>query len=273
MLGSAFCARLADTPELLCLSRQALTPENWGALREQLLAWRPQIIIHTAADTDVEGAQSHPEKAAWANVHLPKLLAELVHEVSAQIVYFSSTGCYGDYKTQPYTETDPLQPTTVHHQSKAQGEFAVLQTQAQSLILRLGWLFGGDKTKPKNFVWARLQEARAQEEMYANPYQMGNPTWVEDVVSQTLALLQAGVHGTFNCVAQGCVSRLGYVQQILDCAGLSTRLVPRRFERKAPVSPNEVALNDALEHLQMNLMPRWEVALARYIRLLMETSI
>jgi len=48
-------------------------------------------------------------------------------------------------------------------------------------------------------------------------------------------------------------------------AGLDTRLVPRRFARRAPVAANEAATNDKLDLLGLNLMPGWEEGLAHYV--------
>ena len=181
------------------------------------------------------------------------------------MVHFSSTGCYGVSKTTPYNDYDSLQPTTIHHKSKAAGEDAVRAANDRHLILRLGWMYGGGTGHQKNFVWNRIREGRNKAEIVSDPYQIGVPTWAGDVVEQTIVLVQAGLIGTFNCVATGAATRFDYVQAIMTAAELPTRLRPQRFSRTASVSPNETAVNMKLDLLGINKMPNWDVALSGYV--------
>lgn len=271
MLGSAFRARLSQV-DVVCLGRFDLDVSQPEKLKARIQALQPAVLINCAADTNVEATQDDPCAAYTVNALLPELLAQACRAASVRLVHFSSTGCYGAGRDTPYSDYDTLRPTTVHHQAKAAGEAAVREAGAQALILRLGWLYGGATDLRKNFVMDRIREARSKSELSADPSQRGNPTWVEDVVSQTLVLLDAGLLGTYNCVSMGSATRLEYVQRIVDLAGLHTTLLPRRFERKAPVSPNESARNDKLTWLGLNRMPAWEDALARYVDHLMASE-
>lgn len=230
MLGSAFRDHFRDA-ELVCLSREQLDVTRARELRERIVGLRPALVVNCAADTDVEGAEEAPLRAVAANALLPAVLAQACRQSSARLVHFSSTGCYGTWKEAPYVDHDPLRPTTAHHRAKAAGEGEVLAAGAEALILRLGWLFGGDTTQRKNFVWARIVEARKGGEMASDPFQTGNPSFVGDVVAQTGRLLDEGVSGVFNCVAKGATSRFDYVQRIVELAGLPVRLRPRRFRQ------------------------------------------
>ena len=263
MLGSEFRRHMLS--DLVCLGRDQLDVSQPGLVRDRIASLAPSLVINCAADTDVERAQGDAGPAYAVNAVLPELLAQTCRKFGARFVHFSSTGCYGDWKRTPYDDWDPLRPTTVHHEAKAHGEEAVRSAWPDSLILRLGWLYGGEAGHRKNFVWARMNEARTADEMFSDPHQTGTPTYVGDVVAQTIRLLDAGLFGTFNCVADGAVTRFDYVQRILELGGHMTRLRPRRFVRKAPVSANEAAVNTKLALLQLDVMPCWDVALARYV--------
>jgi dTDP-4-dehydrorhamnose reductase len=269
MLGQAFLSHLAGE-DIVCVNRSELDYTRAAAIRARFRQLRPNIIINCAGDTDVEGAEENQARAFAANALLPEILAQICRQEEARLVHFSSTGCYGDTKPTPYDDYDDLHPTTVHHRSKAAGERAVRSSGANHLILRLGWLFGGSTTLRKNFVWARISEARGKARMDADPTQFGTPTFVADVVTQTMAILAAGLTGTYNCVATGAASRLEYVRKILEFARLDTQLVPATFERKAPVSSNETAINLKLDLLGMNRMPHWEYGLRQYVSTLLE---
>lgn len=275
LLGSAFRQRLVGA-DLICMGRQALAVDQAADWMARLQHHQPTLILHCAADTRVDAAEVDPAAAWQANALLPELLAQVARRTGARMVHFSSTGCYGeaaDGGDAPHGDYAPLLARSVHHRAKVAGEMAVRGSGAEALILRLGWLYGGGADAPRNFVMARIREARGRDELPSDPTQRGNPTWVEDVVTQTLTLLDANVAGTFNCVAQGSASRLEYVQCILAAAGLPTRLVPQRFERQAPVSPNEAARNDKLAWLGLDVMPPWDEALKRYVAQLISSEL
>lgn len=274
LLGSAFRQRLAGA-DLMCLGRQALAVEQAADWMARLQHHKPTLILHCAADTRVDAAEAEPAAAWQANALLPELLAQVARRTGARMVHFSSTGCYGDAvdgSEAPHGDYAPLLARSAHHRAKVAGEAAVQASGAEALILRLGWLYGGGADAPRNFVMARIREARGRDELASDPTQRGNPTWVEDVVTQTLTLLDAGMTGTFNCVAQGSATRIEYVQRILAEAGLTTRLVPQRFHRQAPVAANEAARTDKLSWIGLNVMPPWEEALARYVAQLISSE-
>ena len=265
LLGSTFACGLGGP--LVCLGRDSLDPAIPGEVIRQVAALRPSLVINCAADTDVEGAEVAPERAFAVNATLAEALARGAAESGAPLVHFSSTGCYGEAKVQPYTETDPLRPTTVHHRSKAEGEVRVLAAYRRALVLRLGWVFGGVPGQRRNFVWARLMEAKGKMEIGSNPVQMGCPTGAADVVAQTLALLATDSVGVFNVVGTGApASRFDYVSAILAASDSTTRIVPVKFTRHAPVAANESAVNARLDALGLAIMPFWRDSLAAYVR-------
>lgn len=269
ILGRAFAA-LIPPASRIDLGREQLDPADPAATAARIAAACPALVINCAADTDVEGAEAAPEHAFAVNATLAGAIARGAAEAGSAMVHFSSTGCYGAWKDGPYTEDDPLRPTTAHHRSKAAGEEAVLAAHPGGLVLRVGWLFGGRRGQPKNFVWGRIQEARGKAEIRANPAQRGNPTSAEDVAAQTLRLVQAGVSGVANCVGGGgAPSRLQYVAAILSAAGSPARVVPAVFARRAPVSANETALNARLAALGLDGMPPWRQSLVSFVRRLL----
>jgi dTDP-4-dehydrorhamnose reductase len=266
ILGGTF-SRILTTSSVIQLGRADLDPADPEAVVRKVVGLAPALIINCAADTDVEGAERAPERAFAVNTTLAGALARGATEAGASILHFSSTGCYGDWKNTPYTENDPLRPTTVHHRSKAAGEEAVLLAAPGALVMRLGWVFGGQAGQRKNFVWARLKEADGKDEIGSNPHQAGCPTFANDIADQAFALVGAGIGGTVNCVGEGePASRLQYVSAILKARGSNTRVASVIFPRLAPVSPNETAANTRTQALDLNIMPAWRDSLTSFVR-------
>lgn len=242
---------------------------NHKSVKEQLCDIRPDVVIHTAAYTDVDGCESNSIKAKLVNEKATQNIAACCEITKSKLVYISSTGVYGDTKSSAYAEDDVPRPTTIHHQSKLDGEIAIVSLLKDYLILRVGWLYGGSPDQKNNFVYKRFLEAQEHDVVYSDPFQIGNPTSCSDVVIQTLLLLEHDETGIFNCVNLGHkVSRFDYVSAIvanfsLDCVVKKAK--KGEFSRAAPISRNESAINGRLESLGLNVMRDWKVALTSYI--------
>jgi dTDP-4-dehydrorhamnose reductase len=274
MLGSAFNSMLhASGHEVLPVGREALDVRDASAIDTLIRNSAPALVVNCAAHTDVEAAEREPDSCFSANAILPSIIAWACRRSNATLLHMSSTGCYGDWKREAYTEDDDLRPTTVHHRSKAAGENAVRESGCEHLILRTGWLFGGQKENPKNFVWRRIVDARSQDKMTSNATQYGNPTYAPDVARQAILLVDRGRRGTYNVTSKGAASRFDYVSRIVQAARLPCIVEPGpAFARLAPVSPNEVGRNYRLSLLGLDQMPSWEDAVDRYVEALLSSA-
>jgi dTDP-4-dehydrorhamnose reductase len=254
------------------LGRDQFSPDDPDGLEQVIARAAPEIIINCAAHTDVEAAESDPTLDFKINGRLPGLLGEICRRMGLFLVHFSSTGCYGNWKCDPYVEEDLLRPTTAHHRGKLAGEEAVRASGASHLVLRTGWLYGGLPNQRKNFVWNRLVEAMSKAELVTNGTQRGCPTLVGDLVRQTLVLLKSGQTGLFNATSQGSASRYEYISRIVEAAQLPC-LVKRGsgFKRLAQVSDNEMSLNKRLKAESLDEMPHWQPALTGYVETLIRS--
>ena len=245
---------------------------DYKKVQQKLLEEKPDIIIHTAAYTDVEGCETNPNKAYLINSIGTQNLVNYAIGREVLFIYISSTGVYGTSQSTPYQEFDEVVPTTIHHKSKYEGEKIVQSHLSKFLILRTGWLYGGEKEHNKNFVYKRFLEAKDKEVIYSDNTQMGNPTSIQDFVKQIEVLINEKQYGIFNCVNSAIqVSRFTYVKKIIEMFGLEckVKVAPEgMFNRVAPVSHNESAQNYKLNLLGLNVMGDWESSLSRYIQVL-----
>jgi dTDP-4-dehydrorhamnose reductase len=272
LLGRAFQQRLAGQI-VIPLSRDRLSPDNPESLEKAIALAAPDIVINCAAHTDVEAAERDPAIDFQINARLPGLLGEICGKMGLFLVHFSSTGCYGNWKSEPYIEEDMLRPTTAHHLAKLAGEEAVRESGASHLVLRTGWLYGGLPGQPKNFVWNRLVEAMSEVELVTNGRQRGCPTFVGDLVKQTLVVLKSGRIGIFNATSQGSASRYEYIACITSAAHLPCLVKPGSgFSRLAQVSDNEMSLNKRLQAEGLDVMPPWQPALTGYVETLIRSQ-
>lgn len=274
LLGTELKKYFESLPQynLLLPNRQDFDLTNFENVNRFISQNKPDIIIHTAAHTNLEESEKYPELAFKINTIGTLAICRSILETKTKLVYISSSGIYGDHKDTPWHDYDSVEPTTIHHKSKWEAEKLVNSHVPNNLILRTGWLFGGSINNPKNFVYNRYLEAQKQEVIFANPAQFGNPTSAKDLAKQIEILLSNKIIGTFNCVNKNSVNRLDYIRQIYLEFGLSNKVKPveGKFNRLAKVSDNEMAENYYLDLLGLNCMPSFESSLAEYIITLKE---
>lgn len=272
MLASSLVDVLGKNYQISKFNRHELDITNPLNVNNVLASNTPNIVIHTAAWTDVEACEKNPEQSYLVNVSGTKNLVNYCINKPIFFIYLSSTGIYGRQKHSNYNEFDIPQPTTIHHKDKYKGEGVVQKYLKKYLIIRTGWLFGGSINN-KNFVYQRYLEAKNKTVMYSNIKQIGNPTYIDDLSQQMLLLIQQQQCGIFNCVNSAKnISRYDYVAAIISAFGLETKVekATTPFKRVAPVSNNESAENEKLNKLELNIMPDWKLSLLSYIAQLKE---
>ena len=258
-----------EIPNCIGYSSQELDITKTQYVNQIVEKEKPDIIIHAAAFTDVEACEIEVDKAFEVNTIGTQNLVNCCIDRDILFVFISSTGIYGSHKTVRYTEFDKVEPSTIHHSSKYEAEKVVQCHLNKYLILRTGWIFGGSALHKNNFVYQRYMEAKNNDLIHSDDSQIGNPTYVLDLVKQIKILINADQFGTYNCVNHADhVSRYDYVKKIVELFGLDCRVeiaLEGAFKRRAPVSNNESALNFKLELLDLNCMGDWDDALRRYI--------
>jgi dTDP-4-dehydrorhamnose reductase len=255
--------------EVVEFTSKNIVLEDLADVRAQIVPFQPDIIIHSAALTNVDLCEDDRDAAVKINVIGTHNISLVAAQLQARVVYISSCGVYGNAKTEPYNELDATQPLTYHHFTKLTGEQRIIDHNHRYLILRTGWLFGGAITQRKNFVEARRQEALTTELMRSAGDKFGSPTYTVDLARQLVFLLKQEVYGLFNAVNTGRASRYEYVAEILKLFALETPLEKvdsKSFPRRANMPDNEVLDNLHLRLRGFDQMRSWQSALADYIK-------
>lgn len=271
LLGSAI-KRMAAVRGHACqrLNRSDIWPSMGKSIVPAVSEF--DALIHTAANTDVEGCEQNPSACYRDNYLLTEVVAKIAASARVKLVFISSTGVYGNYRDTPYREYDDPRPTTHHHRSKLLAEDIVGRSDHSNLVVRVGWLFGSQARNKKDFVSQRIAEAKAalseKKRLPANFQQRGVPCYSEDIAERIFELIDYQFAGVFNCVNSGFASRLDYVTNILEFAGICVPIEAKNsegFNRVAAVSDNEMAENWKMTSMGLAPMPTWQESLRRYI--------
>ena len=241
---------------------------NYSNVNEVFNKLKPNLIIHCAANTNVEECETNPKQTYKDNVESSSNIVKYCKINKIKLIYISSTGIYGNWKKEPYIETDKILPTTVYHKTKYEAEIEVKKHLSNYLIIRTGWLFTDNFKIKKNFIKARFNESKNKDEIYSDSTQYGNPTYSKDLIKCIYTLLIKNLTGTYNCINKNYATRYDYVKEIIDKFNLNTivkKTSNSSFNRIAKVSFNEAALNYNLEKNNIYYMRDWKDALSEAI--------
>jgi dTDP-4-dehydrorhamnose reductase len=176
---------------------------------------RPDLVLHAAAWTDVDGAEDDPQGAAEVNVAGTTHAAEL----GAPIVAFSSDYVFDGRKGAAYVESDSPNPISAYGRSKLHGEGAAGE---EAWIVRSSWLFG---PTGHNFVRTMLRLGAEREEVSVVDDQRGCPTFVGHLARATKEIVDAGApFGVWHVAAAGDCTWADFADAIFEEAGLACRV-------------------------------------------------
>jgi dTDP-4-dehydrorhamnose reductase len=187
---------------------------------------RPDLVLHAAAWTNVDGAEDDPQGASAVNVGGTANAASL----GAPIVYYSTDYVFDGSKREPYVESDGPNPLSAYARSKLHGEAAAGE---RAWIVRSSWLFG---PTGNNFVRTMLRLGAERDEVAVVDDQRGSPTFVGHLAAATRQLIDLPF-GTYHVAAEGDVTWAEFAEAIFEEANLGARvrrITTEEFGRSAP---------------------------------------
>ena len=234
------------------------------ALSAKIAATHPDLVIHAAGFSDVDGCEQDPETAFQVNAQATSRVAEGAVRAGARLVYISTDYVFDGKKGEPYTEGDPVGPLNVYGCSKLMGEQEALKTCPRAIIVRTSWLYG---VHGKNFVKTILSLAVTQPEVRVVEDQRGSPTYARHLAQVVAGLIRSDVTGVIHAGGEGACSRYEFAKAILQEAGLQCRVVPISTAEsgRLAVRPSYSVLSTALlrQH-RLSLLP-WRTGLQRFV--------
>ena len=225
----------------------------------------PELVIHCAAYTDVDGCARNPELAHRVNAFGTQNVALACRAAGAALVHISTNEVFAGDEPGGYEEWLPPAPRNPYGRSKAAAEAHVRALLSRAYIVRTAWLYapGG-----RNFIHAILRRARETGEVRVVTDEVGNPTYAADLAEAIARLIETGQYGIYHFVNSGACSRWAFANEILRQAGVAAHNVPilsSAYPRASTPPPFAALHNRAGAALGITLRP-WAEALADYLR-------
>lgn len=264
-LGSALGQALAAKHEIIAFGHAQLELGSPSAV-DTIVASQADLVLHPAAYTNVDGCARDPDLAYRINGLGTRYVALACRRLNAPLVYISTNEVFAGDADRPYMEYDQTRPVNAYGRSKWAGEQAVRELLDRFYIVRVAWLFGGER----NFVRTVLRLA-------TNPPpgglrmvddEVGSPTYCADVAAAVTRLISGDYYGTYHFVNSGICSRHAFASEILRQAGYGdltiTPIKLADFKRDSTPPPYTPLANLAGADIGITFRP-WEAAVAAYL--------
>jgi dTDP-4-dehydrorhamnose reductase len=230
------------------------------AVGREMDAFRPELVIHAAAQTDTRACEKDPAGATLVNGDGTRNVALACRRVKATLLYVSTDEVFDGAKGEPYLETDEPRAINAYGSSKLLGEQHVRSLLQRAYIVRTSWLYGGGNDFPAKV----LQAPPGELPMVTD--EVSSPTWAHDLAEAIARLVQRGAPpAIYHLTNSGYCSRFEWAREVLELAGRRDIVLQpiTRAEYSAPVRkpPFSALANTAAAKLGVVLRP-WQEALA-----------
>lgn len=231
-LGWELHRTLLTLGDLVALDYPEIDMADPQSIRTLVRNHQPDLIINATAYTDVDKAESEPEKAMAINGTGPGILAEEAQRIGGALIHYSTDYVFDGTKGEPYTEEDQPNPLNVYGETKLSGEQAVQAVGGAYFIFRTSWVYS---LRRHCFVTKVLEWARKNETLRIVDDQVSSPTWARTLAEATAQVISQGINepipyieaksGLYHISGTGFCSRFEWAEAILE-------LDPHKIEQK-----------------------------------------
>ena len=235
------------------------------AVRENVLRIKPDVIVHCAAYTAVDKAESETVKCMRINGEGTLNLVRAATEIDAALLYVSTDYVFEGTGDTPFETDAPVRPQNTYGLSKLQGEYAVRGQMKRYFIVRTSWVYG---LHGHNFVKTMINLGSTRNDINVVCDQIGSPTYSDDLAYLICQMIQTKKYGVYHATNEGFCSWAEFAQEIMDQNRLACKVHP--IPTSEYPTPARRPLNSRLSKASLDAagfarLPSWQDALRRYI--------
>jgi dTDP-4-dehydrorhamnose reductase len=219
-----------------------LTNEN--ETKEFILNYKPDVVVHCAAYTDVDKAEVERNSCYKVNVEGTRYVAEASKKLDAKMLYISTDYVFDGQGNDPIEVNDKPNPINYYGETKYKGEEEVQKILDKYFIVRTSWVFGehGD-----NFVKTMLKLGKERDEISVVADQYGSPTYTGDLSELIIEMIKTENYGIYHATNEGFCSWYEFAKQIFEFSNLVVKVEPittYEFNSEAKRPKKSVLLNN-----------------------------
>ena len=270
-LGGELCRQLRD--QAIPLDIDTLDISDRRAVLDRMLAIRPEAVVNCAAYTQVDKAESEPEKCRAVNTEAVEYFVEACGRLNCPLLQISSDYLFGQSveNPRPWREDDPLSPQGVYAKTKLEGERAAARHPQHWIVRTCGLYARPSDSRAVNFVRTMLRLGASRPELRVVTDQRCTPTYVPHLARAILFLLgrdgSSAPWGTYHVTNTGDVSWYELAVEIFRQAEMRVGVRPiTTAEYGAPAARPSYSVLDTTAYHRLGgpAMPHWKAALEEY---------
>lgn len=226
-LGSELRNLFDEEPEFEVgyLSRVELPLENTEKIASTLEKYKPEIIVHSAAYTAVDKAESEEELADKVNHLASKAIAEYCKLNDCRLIFISTDYVFDGSSNLALKECADVDPINVYGKTKLLGEKAIEEVLKDAIIIRTSWVYS---TYGNNFVKTMIKLMSERDEISVINDQIGSPTYARDLAVAILKIIKSGkwIGGIYHYSNEAEISWYEFAKEIKKIKGFNTKIIP-----------------------------------------------
>ncbi len=197
------------------------------AATERLLqAFAPSVVINAAALSVVDYCEQHPDEALALNVAAPDMLARWCAANDCRLLHLSTDFVFDGTKSAPYVETDATNAVNHYGRTKRMAEVVIGAVCENYAVLRVEVVYGMPLPGQHGNIVELVKQRLTQGHVFtAAADQWRTPTWVEDIATATLALLDSNLSGVYHIAGGEQLSIAELAVRVARFFGLDATLV------------------------------------------------
>ena len=234
MLGHDLISVLNDNHDLILTTSKTLDITDEKKVMDLISESKPDIVINSAAYTDVDGCETNQDLAFSVNGEGVGNLAKACSEVDSALVHISTDYVFDGSARSPISEDGEIGPISIYGKSKLKGEQAILDNLDKFFIIRTAWLYG---VNGKNFPKTMLELAENHSEITVVYDEVGTPTYTPDLAEAISELIETDYYGIYHITNSGSCSWCEFARYIFEIAQKDVKVIPvtaSEFARPAP---------------------------------------
>lgn len=237
--------------QVMGCSHSELDITNLEQCQQVINGFQPDSIIHCAAYTAVDAAETDIDGAYKVNAAGTRNVAVAAEKAGAKMVYISTDYVFNGRSSVPYQEYDNTDPQSIYGKSKRAGEVLTQSLSSRYFIVRTSWVYG---LHGNNFVKTMLRLGQEKPQLQVVHDQKGSPTYTVDLARFLEELVQTEKYGVYHASNSGDCTWFEFTQAIFEEAKelgfmIKAQVEPcttEQFPRPAPRPANSV-----IDHLSI----------------------
>lgn len=239
---------------------------NKQAVLDYIYNYAPDVVIHCAAYTAVDRAESEEHICRRVNRDGTEYIALACKTINAKMVYISTDYVFDGTGDKFFEVDDKTGPLNMYGLTKLEGEEQVRKILDKYFIIRISWVFG---VNGNNFINTMLRLAGGNKELKIVSDQIGSPTFTYDLAPLICDMIETEKYGIYHATNEGVCSWAEFAEHIFHVSGqnvLVHHITTEEYPTKAVRPKNSRLSKKSLDDNGFKRLPDWKDAVERYIK-------